>query len=307
MCDMTRLYAWRDSSTIGSNCIGHKDNHQGEHTHHTCRTHTHTHVTRVPWLVTWLVYTHNMTRLQGAEARENAEQQLYAGKHTHHTCRMTASHVWHGSLKCVSSIRVTWLVYRGQKRGKTVGSNLIAVTRVIWLIYMCDMTHVQEAEARENTMCSKNVEFKRVTRLIHTCDMTHSQVWHDSFTCVTWFMFTCDVTHTPEAAGWQNSGQQLYHIHSCDMTHTHLWHDSCMRVTWRIYTRDVTHSYVWHDSFTGGRSAAKQWAVVVSVIEELIKKNTFFCVIWLLHTCAMTHSHVWHDSFIRVTWLIHRR
>ena len=53
---------------------------------------------------------------------------------------------------------------------------------VTWLVHTCDMTH------------------------IHMCDMTHSNVWHDSFICVTWL------------------------IHMCDMIRSYVWYDSSMCV-----------------------------------------------------------------------------
>jgi len=34
--------------------------------------------------------------------------------------------------------------------------------------------------------------------LISMCDMTHLYVWHDSFTCVTWLTDMCDPTHLHE-------------------------------------------------------------------------------------------------------------
>ena len=139
------IYLW----DVTCNCIGHTDTHQRKHTHHMCpMTASHlwhgllkcvtwlvftrdvtrlewaamvsvikmlikenTHITRVPWLATWLVYTRNSST--GGRS---------AGEHTHHTCRVTASHVGHGSLKCVT-----------------------------WLVYTRDVTRLQEADVRENT------------------------------------------------------------------------------------------------------------------------------------------------------------
>jgi len=37
---------------------------------------------------------------------------------------------------------------------------------------------------------------KKALHLVHMCDMTHLDVWHDSFTCVTWLIHTCDMTHS---------------------------------------------------------------------------------------------------------------
>jgi len=65
------------------------------------------------------------------------------------------------------------------------------------------------------------------------CDMDYSDVWHDSFRCVTWLIRMCDVTYLVVA------------------------HDSfrCVRydlircVTWPIQWSDRTYLDVWQDSF----------------------------------------------------------
>jgi len=53
-------------------------------------------------------------------------------------------------------------------------------TKILWLIYMCDMTHLYVWH--DSCIC--------VTWLIHICDMIHSYVWHDSFLCRTWLIRT---------------------------------------------------------------------------------------------------------------------
>jgi len=66
----------------------------------------------------------------------------------------------------------------------------------------------------------------RLTRLVHMCDVTHSNVWHDSFTSVTWL------------------------LHVCAMPRSHVWHASCICVPPLVHRCDVTYANVWHDSFT---------------------------------------------------------
>jgi len=102
-----------------------------------------------------------------------------------------------------------------------------------------------------------------------------SNVWHDSFICVTWLIHTCDLTH---------SIYVTWHIHTYEWVGTdkfvvsHTCGTLC-RPYVNIQRCDMTHSYVWHDSF--------------------------ICMIWLIHMCDTTHSYAWHDSFICVTWPIH--
>jgi len=109
-------------------------------------------------------------------------------------------------------------------------------------------------------------------------------MWHDSFTCVTWFiqigsislwLFTCvtwlihvcDITHMCDMThpDWVDI---IMNIRKRDVTHSSVWHDSCICVAWLMYTCDLTHSYAWHDPLT--------------------------CVAWPIHTRDMTHSD-WAD------------
>jgi len=73
------------------------------------------------------------------------------------------------------------------------------------------------------------------------CDMTHSNVWHDSFICVT----------RP--------------IHMCDMTHTYTWHAAFICVTCLVNMCDMPHSYACH---TYERNVSHIWKRRVTHMNE---------------------------------------
>jgi len=84
----------------------------------------------------------------------------------------------------------------------------------------------------------------------HAFDMTMN-VWHDSFTCVTWRIYV-NSWHIYIWCGWFMSDMTHFWMTSriCirDMT-MNVCHDSFTCVTWRIYVCGITHFYVWHGSF----------------------------------------------------------
>jgi len=124
--------------------------------------------------------------------------------------------------------------------------------------------------------------------LIACDDINRSDVFNDSFICVTWLIHMCDMTHSHV---WHDSF--IWLIHMCDMTHSHVWHDSFICVTWLIHMRDMTHSHVWHDSVIRVTWLIHMCAMTLSYVGQ----GLYICVTWLIHMCDVTYLHVW--------WLIH--
>ena len=146
--------------------------------------------------------------------------------------------------------------------------------------------------------------------------MTHSYVWHDSFTCVTWWIHIFAMTHS----------------YMCDMTRLYVWYGVMHSVAWHDYfTCDMTHPYVtwlihmWHDSSICEMTHPYVTSLIHMTWLIHMWHDSFICVIWN-HSfscdgdssiCDMTHPyltwiiHMWHDSSIRdmtlsyVTRLIH--
>ena len=177
----------------------------------------------------------------------------------------------------------------------------------MWLIYMCNMTHLfvfvlfvcvtwlkRLLPSHGYPLMTVGVG-QHATPLVVLCvtwqiHVTRSYVWHDSFICVTWLIHMCDVNHMCDATLVVLC--MTRHIHMCVVTHCCVWWDIVgSRVPphngWLGAARyavggpmhDVTNSYVWCDPFIR--------------------------VMRLIRMRDMTHSYVWHDSFICVTWLIH--
>jgi len=70
-------------------------------------------------------------------------------------------------------------------------------------------------------------------------------LWHDSFTCETWFIYMCDMTLSCGDMTRSRVCQDSFIcvawlIHLCDMTDSSVWHDSCIYVIWLIHICDMT-------------------------------------------------------------------
>ena len=115
---------------------------------------------------------------------------------------------------------------------------------VIWLIlmhmYMCDVTHSHAYVWHVLFACICVTKCICVTQICHIhlcaltyhiqmCDMTHSNVWHDSFKCVTWLIQMCDMTDTIVSHAFicllhelndSSTLHELIRIHMLDMTYT---------------------------------------------------------------------------------------
>jgi len=111
-----------------------------------------------------------------------------------------------------------------------------------------------------------------VTWLIQMCDMTHSYVWHDPFICMTRLTQMCDTTHS-QSYVWQSATLGVTHIHIC--VTLYVWHTSTLCVT----------LYVWHTS------------TFVTCLFHTARRKEFIPVTRLIHTCEIIHSYMWHDSF----------
>jgi len=146
-------------------------------------------------------------------------------------------------------------------------------------MHMCDITHLND------------ILLPRAhSPMPPMCDTTHSNVWHDSFICVTWL------------------------VHMRDMTHSYAWHDSFICVTWLIQVRDMT--YPNHSLLPRAHSPTpspmcymymRYGSFICGIWSDSFIRVTWLihCETWLIDTCDMTHSYMWHDWFICVTWLIH--
>jgi len=131
-----------------------------------------------------------------------------------HVCDMTHSHVWHDSFICV-----TWRIHVGGVTHSYVWhDSFICVT---WRILMSDMTH-SYVWPDSFHVCDMTHSYiwmslhRRICCVTHLCHCMHaicqqSNVWHDSFICVTWLIHMCDMTHSYV---WPDS------FHICDMTHS---------------------------------------------------------------------------------------
>jgi len=146
---------------------------------------------------------------------------------------------------------------------------------VTWLILMCDTTHsdVRHASFRCVTCVAKrmyiyvyiyiyiykyiyiyiyvyiyiHIYMTCVARHISLCDMTHSDVWHDSFRCVTWLIPICDKVLPSITAGWVRKfvcvlmKDVLPATHTHTHTHTHT----------QTHTHTHKHKHTYGNVYTG--------------------------------------------------------
>jgi len=105
--------------------------------------------------------------------------------------------------------------------------------------------------------------------------LTHSDMYHDSFRCVTWLfhkqILFVRVTWLIPTVGTLMCMCHTWRIPICTTTYFDVWHDSSIR---------KYHFYVWHDSFL-------PWA--------------YSCVwvTWRIPICTTAHFYVWHDLSTR--------
>ena len=130
----------------------------------------------------------------------------------------------------------TWLIHMWHD------SFICDVARIWWLVATLSyvMLHAYDDVATLSYVLLRVVLLLANSR---TSDMTHSQVWHDSFLCVTWLIHMCDVLLQAMLLPPTNacvlavccSVCVAVIIHMCDMllqvmllppTKSHLWHDT---------------------------------------------------------------------------------
>ena len=98
------------------------------------------------------------------------------------------------------------------------------------------------------TLCN-TLQHAATHRLIHMCDMTHSNVWHNSFACVTLLIHVCDMTHSPIWCDSHMAGR--YHLccayakltctlRLATLCNTLQHSDSFVCVTWLIYSMSIS-------------------------------------------------------------------
>jgi len=210
-------------------------------------------------------------------------------------CDMTHPYVWRDSFICVTHWHVrhgtltcvTWLKVKrdeeSQKRWRKSKESPFSLRLcATWLIHACDVT--QFYVCHDSLIC-----------------VTHSHVWHDSLICATWLI--------PD----KGSQRRRYSAFTC------VWHDSFVCVTWLIRMRDSFTRVTWRidmcDKTDRYQINKPKEMKKVKRDEESQKRrhsayacvwhDSFMCVTWLIHVCDVTHSCVWRDSFMCVTWLIH--
>ena len=111
------------------------------------------------------------------------------------------------------------------------------------------------------------------------CDILHSNVWRDSFICVTWRIQLCDMTHSYV---WHDSS-------ICDMTHSnmtwlmHVWHDWCI-VMWHM-NEWVMSCDIWMSHSRGRSELCDTW-------------RTRSCVTWRVTWCDAKSIHMSQDSLL---------
>ena len=154
-----------------------------------------------------------------------------------------------------------------------------------WDRHVCDMTHsrrnsfvgslstrlfhISNVTHPHDPSNSVSLEWPGKTWRIYVCNVTCSDLWDDSYTCVTWLIYTY--------ATWL--------IHTCDVTCPYVSWDSFIR--WLDFrTCDASHANVPGDSFI-----------------RVTWRQSFKRVMWLVHTCDVTHANVWQWlSFFQEEW-----
>ena len=152
----------------------------------------------------------------------------------------------------------------------------------MWLIDMCDVTHLCDTTHETTQTCTWNhwgVDYGRywyVCNVTHLCDRSHGM------TLVMWV--TCD-------------------IHMCNMTHSYAWHDIHMcDMTFICVTCQMRDPYVrhdsWYDSSHDSHVYLECWLCNVASISS-IRRNTH-CV-----TPYNTHCNTLQQKLqrIRMCWL----
>ena len=238
--------------------------------HNTCRMRemTHSHERYDSFICeTWLIHMSDMTHV-----------------YMWHLVFMCVT--WLIRMRDISDVCVTWLIHMCDMTHSYVW--LDSFIWVTWLIHMSDMTHsyvwhdsciwvntrdlhvsssaaprwwVKETYINEKRhICVRRVSPAEiptwqcacvcVTWCICVCDMTCVNVWHDSFTLVTWLMQVCSPRRNANDLFLKYKETFMcptrilkcvtWLIHMWDMILSHMWHDLFICVTWLIHILDLT-------------------------------------------------------------------
>jgi len=146
-------------------------------------------------------------------------------------------------MQCDSITRVTWLIHMCDVTRSHVWCGLF--TRGMWRIHMWDVRHsvtlfILSSRHPQLTHHMQRDSIICVAWLVHMCHMAYSRVRCDAFTCETW--------RIPWRCSSRVVGTHVWPI-TCNVTHSYVWRDSFTCVTWLIHAWDVTHSYVTRDAF----------------------------------------------------------
>jgi len=165
---------------------------------------------------------------------------------------------------------------------------------------------------------------KHVDLFLHVCAMTCSCVWHDLFTCVTWFVHVCDTSSWAQTCkcfpacvchDWLIFVSRLVHVWAMTRPCVFLcflgaimYIFPCMYVPWLVNVCDMTPSCVCHHNHLD------VYLSVRAMTGSCAWHHSFMCVTWFVHahdtsswaqSCRYFPACVCYDSFMCVTWLIH--
>jgi len=214
--------------------------------------------------------------------------------------------VWHDSLMCATWFFYMWrdVTHTYEWMSHLVSGRMAHVwcDSFIWvprLMYMRAMNCVHICVVTRSYVCVCDTGSRLRVRADSTCVTccgrpdgtfihvtwpihTHSNMWHDSFICVTWLIQMCDMTH-PYVQ------RNLF---------IRVWHDS-WNATWLIPTSVLdkfTVVCVWHTQEATCQDAC-EW---VSHVSGCTWRSELFSV---MHSFIYSVSRI-HISFIRLEWLI---
>jgi len=152
---------------------------------------------------------------------------------------------------------------------------------MVW--FMCHVWHKTGVKVWCMTLPP---DVSRVAWLIPVCDMT--LVW-----CVKWRIFDVsrmsDITHESRMCEMTHFWCVISLIRdscvTCDVTHSYVWHDSFLCVTRLIVMWDMPHSYVWHGSLS--------CMTRLIVMCDMTYQWCVTCLLAMCHMCDMTHWYVY--------------
>jgi len=192
-----------------------------------------------------------------------------------HMCAMPHSYMWNDWFICGALLIHLWYWPLRLKYCRWAIFSVDSSICVLWLIYMCEMTH-SYAEHYSFTCDIRGDRYICVGQCFFShpyvrydsfmCEITDSYAEHHSFTCDTrgdryiWIVAVC--CNVLQCSAVCCSALQ----YTCGASLIHMW---CSR--WPLHLN------------------SRRWAIF------LINSST--CVKWLIHMCEITHSYVGDPSF----------